>query len=54
MDEKPNDRDATEPEDDGEDSNARGMAVSELTADAVGKPELADHDPAGPEPDEHD
>ncbi len=54
MDEKPTEGAEPHPAEAGtdEESNARGMAVSELTAKAVGKPELADHDPAGPAPDE--
>jgi hypothetical protein len=40
--------------DETEESSARGMAVSELTAREVGKPELADHEPAGPDPQESD
>ncbi len=31
-------------------SGARGIAVSKLTAEDVGKPELADHEPAGDDP----
>jgi hypothetical protein len=33
-----------------EKSGARGIAVSKLTAEDVGKPELADHEPAGEDP----
>ena len=43
--------DATSDErDDSEKSGARGIAVSKLTAEDVGKPELADHEPAGEDP----
>lgn len=51
------DRDGTEPEErdtdesgDDERSGARGIAISKLTAEDVGKPELADHEPAGTNP----
>jgi hypothetical protein len=40
------------PTQDEDESTARGMAVSKLTAEDVGMPELADHEPAGPEPED--
>ncbi len=36
--------------DDSGKSGARGIAISKLTAEDVGKPELADHEPAGEDP----
>lgn len=48
MDERADSADTEEHDDDK--SGARGIAVSKLTAEDVGKPELADHEPAGEDP----